>query len=90
MTRSAGQIFFVKICVSEDGSRFVHCFCEEVERRESHTILKNAQIPHPEWSEDGNMRLVGRKFEVQQLRNASVGVFAFPRPRPNWFLLSSR
>ena len=64
-------------------------FCEQVERRESHTLLKNAQIPFPTWSADGKkLTLTGKKFDTRQFSHGSSFIFAFPRSRPSWFVLS--
>lgn len=83
------HIFFVKICINAEGTRYVHCFCEHVERRESHTVLKNAQIPFPTWSADGKkLTITGKKFDTRQFSHGSSGIFAFPRSRPSWFVLS--
>jgi len=83
------HILFVKICINAEGTRYVHCFCEKIDRRETNTILKNAQIPFLTWSADGKrLTLTGKKIDVRQFSHSSVGIFAFPRARPSWFVLS--
>jgi len=79
-------VYFVKICVSPEGNRYVRCFCEDVDIGETRTVISGAQIPVPHWSDDGKtFTMKSRKLALEPFDTESISVFAYPHSRPPWF-----